>query len=126
MLAHAPASCFSKKKIMFSLFKVTNNYQKAMSKVRTIICCSKYYKIKLRLHEERRSPAIIWVCFWFSSICFNEISQNFHNTWQFSCQSFKNRKKGVTKAVSSLFAILITDSYCQLHDCSWTDDFSWW
>ena len=35
--------------------------------------------IELRLHERRRSPVIIWLCQWFSSICFDEISQNFHN-----------------------------------------------
>ena len=44
------------------------------------------------------------------SIFFNycgEISQNFHSLWNLSCRSFKSWKKiGVTKEVSSLFAIL--------------------
>ena len=29
---------------MFSLFKVIKSHQKVMSKVRTIVCCSKYYQ----------------------------------------------------------------------------------
>ena len=37
------------------------------------------FVIKLTLHEEGRSPAIFWFCLWFSSICFDEISQNHHN-----------------------------------------------
>ena len=36
---------------------------------------------------------IIWLCLWFSSIFFREISQNFHSLWKLSCQSFKSRKK---------------------------------
>ena len=52
------------------------------------------FGIKLRLHEGRRLPAIIWLCLWFSSIFFGEISQNFHILWKLSCRSFKNRKKG--------------------------------
>ena len=47
---------------------------------------------ELRFHEGRRSPVIIWLCLWFSSICFNEISQNVHNLWNLSCRSFKSRK----------------------------------
>ena len=39
------------------------------------------FVINLRLHEERRSPAIIWLCLCFSSICLGEISQNFHDLW---------------------------------------------
>ena len=35
---------FFKKMFMFPLSKVTKNCQKAMSKVRTIVCCSKYYQ----------------------------------------------------------------------------------
>ena len=35
---------FFKKMFMFPLSKVTKNRQKAMSKVRTIVCCSKYYQ----------------------------------------------------------------------------------
>ena len=52
------------------------------------------FGIKLRLHQGRRLPAIIWLCLWFSSIFFGEISQNFHILWKLSCRSFKNRKKG--------------------------------
>ena len=38
---------------------------------------------KLRLHEGRRLPAIIWLCLWFSSILFGEISQIFSCFLQF-------------------------------------------
>ena len=73
----------------------------------SIVCCSKYYKtvifvIKPRFHEGRRSPAIIWLCLWFSSIWYGKIYHNFCNLWNLSCRSFKSRKK----AVSSPFAIL--------------------
>ena len=50
------------------------------------------FVIKLKLHEGRRSQVIIWFCLLFSSICFGEISQNFHNLGNLSCQSFKSRK----------------------------------
>ena len=46
------------------------------------------FVIKLRLHEGRCSPVVIWLCPWLSSICFNEISQNCHNLWNLSCRSF--------------------------------------
>ena len=39
---------FRKKVFMLSLCKVTKGYQKAMSKVRTIVCCSKYYQNDFR------------------------------------------------------------------------------
>ena len=62
---------------------------------------------RLRLHEGRHLPVIIWLCFLFSSICLGEVSQNFLNLWNLSSRSFKSRKKeGVTKAVFSLLAIL--------------------
>ena len=51
--------------------------------------------LKLRFCEGRRSPAIIWLCLWSSSICENCLADH-----------LKTKKIGVTKAVSSLFAIL--------------------
>ena len=64
------------------------------------------FGIKLRLHEGRRLLAIIWLCLWFSSIFFGEISQNFHILWKLSYRSFKNQKKRVSKALYLLFTIL--------------------
>ena len=46
------------------------------------------YVIKLMLQEGRRSPKIIWLYVWFSSICFDEISNNVHSL----CKSFKSKK----------------------------------
>ena len=39
---------FFQKIFMFSLFKVTKSHQKAMSKVRTSVCSSKYYQNNIR------------------------------------------------------------------------------
>ena len=39
---------------MFLLFKVTESHQKAMSKVRTIVCCCKYYQTDFRY--EAKAP----------------------------------------------------------------------
>ena len=47
---------------------------------------------KLRLHEGRCSPAIIWLCLWFFSIFYSEIPQKFHNLWKLSCWSIKSQK----------------------------------
>ena len=79
-----------------------------MSKVQTIVCCTKYCKNDFRYWAKDlwSSSVIIRLCLWFSSICLGEISQNFHNLWRLSCPTFKSLNKGVTKAVSSLFAIL--------------------
>ena len=41
------APCFAKE-FLFSLFKVTKSHKKAMSKVRTIVCCCKYYQNDFR------------------------------------------------------------------------------
>ena len=49
--------------------------------------------IKLRFHKGRHLLVIIWLCLWFSSIFFGEISQNFHKLWKLSWQSFKSWKK---------------------------------
>ena len=73
------------------------------------------FVFKLRLHEGRRSPAIIWLCLWFSSICFGEISQNFHSFVKiFLLIIYEPKKIGVTKVVSSLFAILCFLSLSQI------------
>ena len=47
---------------------------------------------KLRLHEGRCSPAIIWLCLWFVSIFYCEISQKCHNLWKLSCWSIISQK----------------------------------
>ena len=47
---------------------------------------------KLRLHEGRCSPAIIWLCLWFFSIFYCEISQKCHNLWKLSCWSIISQK----------------------------------
>ena len=48
MLARAPAYFFFQKMFMFSPFMVSKSHQKAMSKVRTIVCFSKYYQNDFR------------------------------------------------------------------------------
>ena len=53
---------FKRQRAMFGLSFVLVNIMKMI------------FVIKLRLHEGRRSPAIIWLCLWFSTICFREIS----------------------------------------------------
>ena len=50
------------------------------------------FVIKLRLHEGRCSPVIIWLCLWFSSICFSETSQNFCNLWNRPADHLKAEK----------------------------------
>ena len=80
------------------------------------------FVFKPRLHEGRRSPAIIWLCLWFSSICFGEISQNVHSFVKIVLPIIsKPKKTGVIKAVSSLFSILCFLSPSQI----WSYDFSY-
>ena len=68
---------------LFCFFRFSRSLKaikRAMSKVFSVINISKeIFVIKLRLHEGRRSPVIIWLCPCSSSICIGEISQNFHN-----------------------------------------------
>ena len=103
MLARAPAYSFLRKFLCFRFSRSLKAIKRATRKFRTIYCCSNIIKmtfvIKLSLLKRKRSAVIIWLCLRLSSICFSEISQNFHNLWNFS---MKRR----TKAVSSLFAIL--------------------
>ena len=61
---------------MFSIFKVTKRFRLSFAVVNII---KMIFIIMLRLQEGRRSPAIVWLCLWISSICFGEISQNFQN-----------------------------------------------
>ena len=63
--------------------------------------------IKLGFHKGKCLLVIIWLCLWFSSIFFGEISQNFHKLWKLSWQSFKSWKKNrVRKEIFLLFGIL--------------------
>ena len=95
MLAGAIAYCFSKN-FCFRFSISLKVIKRAMSKVRTIVCCSKYYQNDIR-HWAKAAPreALVsdnfWLCLWFSSICYCETSQNFHNLWNVSRRSFKSR-----------------------------------
>ena len=75
------------------------------------------FVIKLRLLEGRHSPAIIWLCSCFSSNFFGEISQIFTICENFPADHLKAEKKGVTKAVSLLFAILYLLPLFQIWSC---------
>ena len=91
---------------MILLFKVTKSHQEAMRKVRTIVCCSKYYQNDF--HYEAKapwregSPMIILLC--------NLLRWNLSKCSQFVKLVLpiikKSEKREVKKAVSSLFAIL--------------------
>ena len=92
-----------------------------MSKFRTIVCCSKYNQNDIRYQSKApRRGALASVNLALPlifSICF---SQNFHNYLQrLSCRTFKSLQKGVTKAVSSLFAILCFLRLSQI----WPDEY---
>ena len=108
MLARTPAYYSSKNFSFFCFCRSLKVIERAMSKVQTIVCCTKYCKNDFRSWAKAlwSSSVIIRLCLWFSSICLGEISQNFHNLWRLSCPTFKSLNKRVTKAVSSLFAIL--------------------
>ena len=93
MLVRAPAYCFS---VKFSCFRFTKSIKPSKGRWTRFglsFAVINIIKMILMLHEGRRSPVIIWLCLWFPSICFYEISQNFHNLWNFSNGSFKIRKK---------------------------------
>ena len=97
VLARAPAECFSRKFLCFCFSRSLKAIKRGSASFRlsfTVVYIIKMILVtKLRLHEWRRSPVIIWLCLWFISICFREISQNVHNLWNLSCRSFKGWKK---------------------------------
>ena len=62
------------------------------------------FVIKRGLHEERRSPVIIWL--WFSSVCFGEFPKIFSICEIGPANHLKAEKIAVTNAVSLLFYIL--------------------
>ena len=126
MLARAPALCFSRKLLCFrfsrSLKAIRRQWVRFGLSFTGVNIIKMIFVFKLRLHEGRRSPAIIWLCLWFSSICFGEISQNFHSFVKiFLLIIYEPKKIGVTKVVSSLFAILCFLSLSQI----WPYDFSY-
>ena len=85
---------FSQKIFMILLFKVTKRQWPRFGLSYAVIHIIKLiFVFKLRLHEGRRSLTIIWLCLWFFSIYFGEISQNFHNLWNLSRWSLKYWKK---------------------------------
>ena len=73
------------------------------------------FVIKVRLHEGRRSSAIIWLCLWFSSICSSEISQNFHNLWKLSCVHLKAEKnRGYEGSFHAIWNFVFSSSISNL------------
>ena len=99
---------------MFSHFKVTKSYEKATSKVRTIVCCCKYYQNDLRYQAMalRRGPLasdnLALPLIFYDSLRWN-LSQflKFFTIYEnFPADNLKAEKIAVPKAVSSLFAIL--------------------
>ena len=62
------------------------------------------FVVKLRFHEERRSPVIIWL--WFSSVCFGKFPKILKICGNFLTDHLKAEKIGVKEAISSLLAIL--------------------
>ena len=119
MLARASALCFSRKFRCFrfsrSLKAIKRQWVRFGLSFTGVNIIKMIFVFKPRLHEGRRSPAIIWLCLWFSSICFGEISQNFHSFVKiFLLIIYEPKKIGVTEVVSSLFAILCFLSLSQI------------
>ena len=84
-------------------FKVTKSHQKAMSKVRTIVCCSKFYQNDFR--DKGKASRREALASYNSSISIKSFKM-FIICEICLADHLKVGKKGVTKAVSSLFAIL--------------------
>ena len=84
-------------------FKVTKSHQKAMSKVRTIVCCSKFYQNDFR--DKAKAPRREALASYNSSISMKSFKM-FIICEICPADHLKVGKKEVTKAVSSLFAIL--------------------
>ena len=108
MLARPPALCFFREFLCFRFSRSLKAIKRhrawfLLSFAVVNIIKTIFVIMKLRFHKGRRSPAIIWLCFWFSSICFDKISQNFENLRKLFFRLLTSRKKGVAEAVSSLF-----------------------
>ena len=108
MLARAPALCFSRNFLCFrfsGLLKAikgrwtTFGLSCAVANIIKMI-----FVVKLRFHEERRSPVIIWL--WFSSVCFGKFPKILKICENFPTDHLKAEKIGVKEAISSLFATL--------------------
>ena len=84
-------------------FKVTKSHQKAMSKVRTIVCCSKFYQNDFR--DKAKAPRREALASYNSSISMKSFKM-FIICEICPADHLKVGKKGVTKALSSLFSIL--------------------
>ena len=84
-------------------FKVTKSHQKAMSKVRTIVCCSKFYQNDFR--DKAKAPRREALASYNSSTSMKSFKM-FIICEICPADHLKVGKKGVAKAVSSLFAIL--------------------
>ena len=99
---------------MILLFKVTKSHQKAMSKVQAIVCGSKYYQNDFRY--EAKAPRREVLASDSSALQFSSMKSLKMFTTCEICPAdhLKVGKKGVTKAVSSLFAILCYLSLSQI------------
>ena len=110
---------------MFSHFKVTKSYEKARSKVRTIVCCCKYYQNDLRYQAKalRRGPLasddLALPLIFYDSLRWNlsKFLQFFTIYENFPADHLKSEKIAVPKAVSSLFAILCLLPLFQMWSC---------
>ena len=119
MLARAPAQCFSRKFLCFRFsrsLKAIRRQRVRFGLSFTVVNVIKMiFVFKLRLHEGRRSPAIIWLCLWFSSICFGEISQNFHSFVKIVLLViYKPKKQGSQKQFSPYFQFCFFSSISNL------------
>ena len=96
MLARPPALCFFREFLCFCFSRSLKAIKRhrawfLLSFAVVNIIKTIFVIMKLRFHKGRRSPAIIWLCFWFSSICFDKISQNF-KIWE-NCFPIINKPK---------------------------------
>lgn len=96
MLVCAPVKCFLKNFNVFFFSRSLKAIKRQWTGFRQLFAVVNMIKmiflIKLRFHKGRCLPVIIWLCPWFSSIYFIEISQDFHNLLNLSCWSFKSQK----------------------------------
>ena len=114
MLARTPSYCFCRKVLWFcfsmSLKAIKRRWARLGQSFAAVNIIKMIFLMKLRLHEGRRSPAIILLC--------NLLRWNLSKCSQFVKFVLpiikKLGKKGITKAASSLFAILCHLSISQI------------
>ena len=114
MLARTPSYCFCRKVLWFcfsmSLKAIKRRWARLGQSFAAVNIIKMIFLMKLRLHEGRRWPAIILLC--------NLLRWNISKCSQFVKFVLpiikKLGKKGITKAASSLFAILCHLSISQI------------